>query len=71
MRALQKQVLQNDLLNLKNRKNEEGRLYKDSVGLLKQMVPEQFASKAGLFDDDEPKDLTCKFSSLDRGLDFD
>jgi hypothetical protein len=35
------------------------------------MVPEQFASKADLFDDDEPKDLICKFSNLDRGLDFD
>ena len=63
--------LQNDLLNLINRKNEEGRLYKDSKGLLKQMVPEQFASKTDLFQDDEPKDLTCKFSYLDQGLDFD
>ena len=63
--------LQNDLLNLINRKNEEGRLYKDSRGLLKQMVPEQFASKADPFEDGEPKDLTCKFSYLDQGLDFD
>ena len=47
--------LQNDLLNLSNRKNEEGRLYKDSKGLLKQMVPEQFAKD--LFEDDESKDL--------------
>ena len=63
--------LQNDLLNLINRKNEEGRLYKDSRGLLKQMVPEKFASKADPFEDGEPKDLTCKFSYLDQGLDFD
>ena len=63
--------LQNDLLNLINRKNEEGRLYKDSRGLLKQMVPEQFGSKADPFEDGELKDLTCKFSYLDRGLDFD
>ncbi len=63
--------LQNDLLNLINRKNEEGRLYKDSRGLLKQMVPEQFASKADPFEDGEPRDLTCKFSYLDKGFDFD
>ena len=63
--------LQNDLLNLINRKNEEGRLYKDSRGLLKQMVPGKFASKADPFEDGEPKDLTCKFSYLDQGLDFD
>ena len=63
--------LQNDLLNLINRKNEEGRLYKDSRGLLKQMVPEQFASKADPFEDGEARDLICTFSNLDKGLDFD
>jgi hypothetical protein len=35
------------------------------------MVPEKFASKADPFEDGEPKDLTCKFSYLDQGLDFD
>ena len=59
--------LQNDLLNLINRKNAEGRLYKDSRGL----GPRAICSKADLFDDDEPNDLTCQFSYLDRGLDFD
>ena len=62
--------LQNDLLNLIARKNGEGRLFKDSRGILNQMLPEKYAER--VFDDsEEPKDLTCKFSYLDRGLDFD
>ena len=62
--------LQNDLLNLIARKNGEGRLFKDSRGILNQMLPEKYAER--VFDDsEEPRDLTCKFSYLDRGLDFD
>ena len=64
--------LQNDLLNLINRKNEEGRLYKDSRGLLKQMVPERFAKDP--FEEGESKDLfkDDETNPLDwnRGLDF-
>jgi hypothetical protein len=62
--------LQNDLLNLIARKNGEGRLFKDSRGILNQMLPEKYAER--VFDDsEEPRDLTCQFSYLDRGLDFD
>ena len=60
--------LQNDLLNLINRKNAEGRLFKDSRGILNQMVPERFAKD--LFEDGEAKDLTCTFSFLDRVLEL-
>ena len=61
--------LQNDLLNLIARKNAEGRLDKDSRGILNQMVPERFAKD--LSEGDEVKDLTCEFSFLDRGLEMD
>lgn len=61
--------LQNDLLNLIARKNNEGRLFKDSRGILNQMVPERFAKDP--FSDDEARNLTCESSLLDRGLDFD
>jgi hypothetical protein len=47
--------LQNDLLNLIARKNGEGRLFKDSRGILNQMVPERFAKDP--FSDDEERDL--------------
>ena len=64
--------LQNDLLNLINRKSEEGRLYKDNRGLLKQMVPERFAKYP--FEEGESKDLFAdeETNPLDRkrGLDF-
>jgi hypothetical protein len=61
--------LQNDLMNLIARKNEEGRLFKDSRGILNQMLPEKYAER--VFDDsEEPRDLFCKFSYLDRGIDW-
>jgi hypothetical protein len=61
--------LQNDLLNLIARKNKEGRLYKDSKGLLNQMVPEKVAKD--LFMDDETKETKYQFSQLDVGVNLD
>lgn len=61
--------LQNDLLNLIARKNKEGRLYKDSKGLLNQMVPEKVAKD--LFMDDEAKEAKYNFSFLDVGVNLD
>ena len=65
--------LQSGLLNLIARKNKEGRLFKDSRGILNQMLPERFAKH--VFDDgDEVKDLfdDDETNPLDRnrGLDL-
>lgn len=60
--------LQKDLLNLIARTNREGRLYKDSEGLLNQMIPERVAKD---FFNDEAKEAKHKLSLLDVGVNLD
>lgn len=61
--------IQNELMSLIERKNKNGKIYKDSRGLLNQTVPKRVAED--MFIDDDAKEAKYSFSFLDVGVNLD